>query len=97
MVSLGLRLLSCEFKPDLFEGTGYLSRKVQNLLLLLCMIPKLDLMQDVRSIVFLQNFLLRIISDSLVCPHVSFDNPQASKEAPPRESIETRSLVITKE
>ncbi|KUJ13807.1 uncharacterized protein LY89DRAFT_687163 [Mollisia scopiformis] len=31
------------------------------------------------------------------CPHVSFDNPQSSREAPPRESVETRSLVITRE
>jgi hypothetical protein len=33
----------------------------------------------------------------LVCPHVSFSNPQVSSEVPPRESVETRSLVITKE
>jgi len=31
-----------------------------------------------------------------VCPHVSFVNPRASKDAAPRESIETRSIVITK-
>ncbi|KAE9379413.1 hypothetical protein N431DRAFT_397764 [Stipitochalara longipes BDJ] len=31
------------------------------------------------------------------CPHVSFVNPLASEGAAPRESIETRSIVITKE
>ncbi|RMD44486.1 hypothetical protein DV735_g656, partial [Chaetothyriales sp. CBS 134920] len=30
------------------------------------------------------------------CPHVSFPNPLASPDAPPRESVETRSIVITK-
>ncbi|KAI1410378.1 hypothetical protein F5Y13DRAFT_192240 [Hypoxylon sp. FL1857] len=30
------------------------------------------------------------------CPHVSVDNPLASSQAPPRESVETRNLVITK-
>lgn len=32
-----------------------------------------------------------------VCPHVSFDNPLAGPEAPRRHSVETRSLVITRE
>jgi hypothetical protein len=32
-----------------------------------------------------------------VCPHVSFVNPKAPGGAAPRESIETRSIVITKE
>ena len=32
-----------------------------------------------------------------VCPHVFFVNPGAPKDASPRESIETRSIVITKE
>jgi len=36
-------------------------------------------------------------SHARFCPHVSFPNPKASKDAPPRESIETRSIVITKE
>ncbi|KAH6690775.1 hypothetical protein BKA61DRAFT_715511 [Leptodontidium sp. MPI-SDFR-AT-0119] len=31
------------------------------------------------------------------CPHVSFINPNAPDRAAPRESIETRSIVITKE
>jgi len=31
-----------------------------------------------------------------VCPHVSFDNPNASKDAERRSSVETRSIVITK-
>ncbi|PVH79049.1 hypothetical protein DL98DRAFT_589825 [Cadophora sp. DSE1049] len=31
------------------------------------------------------------------CPHVSFQNPNAPEGAPPRESVETRSIVITKE
>lgn len=31
------------------------------------------------------------------CPHVSFVNPLAPKNAAPRESVETRSIVITKE
>lgn len=31
------------------------------------------------------------------CPHVSFDNPEAQRGAPPRESVETRSILITKE
>ncbi|KAI0377690.1 hypothetical protein F5Y04DRAFT_263477 [Hypomontagnella monticulosa] len=30
------------------------------------------------------------------CPHVSVENPLASSKAPPRESVETRNLVITK-
>jgi hypothetical protein len=34
---------------------------------------------------------------SIVCPHVSFDNPRAPTGAPTRESMETRSIVITKE
>ncbi|RSL87981.1 hypothetical protein CEP52_015360 [Fusarium oligoseptatum] len=29
------------------------------------------------------------------CPHVSFHNPKAAKDAPPRESVETRNIVIT--
>jgi hypothetical protein len=36
-------------------------------------------------------------SHARFCPHVSFDNPKASSGAAPRESIETRSIVITKE
>lgn len=31
------------------------------------------------------------------CPHVSFDNPLAPPDAAPRRSVETRSVVITKE
>ncbi|KAK0118546.1 hypothetical protein ONS95_007434 [Cadophora gregata] len=31
------------------------------------------------------------------CPHVSFKNPRCPEDAPPRESIETRSIVITKD
>jgi len=31
------------------------------------------------------------------CPHVSFKNPLAGAEVPPRESVETRSVVITRE
>lgn len=31
------------------------------------------------------------------CPHVSFENPSASVGAPPRQSVETRSVVITRE
>lgn len=31
------------------------------------------------------------------CPHVSFVNPNAPKNATPRESIETRSIVITRD
>ncbi|KAK5049941.1 hypothetical protein LTR84_004060 [Exophiala bonariae] len=30
------------------------------------------------------------------CPHVSFPNPLAAADAPPRESVETRSIVITR-
>ncbi|KAI1099415.1 hypothetical protein F4804DRAFT_83751 [Jackrogersella minutella] len=30
------------------------------------------------------------------CPHVSVDNPTAAPDAPPRESVETRNLVITR-
>ncbi|KAL2671551.1 hypothetical protein Neosp_014141 [[Neocosmospora] mangrovei] len=29
------------------------------------------------------------------CPHVSFHNPKAAKDAPPRESVETRNIVIS--
>ena len=32
-----------------------------------------------------------------VCPHVSFDNPFAPVDALPRQSVETRSVVITKD
>ncbi len=32
----------------------------------------------------------------LVCPHISFENPKASKDAAERFSIETRAIVITK-
>ncbi|OTA95610.1 hypothetical protein M434DRAFT_393664 [Hypoxylon sp. CO27-5] len=35
-------------------------------------------------------------SNARYCPHVSVENPMASPQAPPRESIETRNLVITK-
>jgi len=31
------------------------------------------------------------------CPHVSFPNPEAPANAPPRRSVETRSIVITQE
>ncbi|SMR55198.1 unnamed protein product [Zymoseptoria tritici ST99CH_3D1] len=36
-------------------------------------------------------------SNARFCPHVSFDNPLAGPEAPRRHSVETRSLVITRE
>ncbi|KAN0114721.1 hypothetical protein V8E51_004265 [Hyaloscypha variabilis] len=36
-------------------------------------------------------------SHARFCPHVSFDNPRAPVGAPPRESMETRSIVITEE
>jgi len=36
-------------------------------------------------------------SHARFCPHVSFINPRTPKDAAPRESIETRSIVITKE
>ncbi|KAI0139027.1 hypothetical protein F4776DRAFT_617774 [Hypoxylon sp. NC0597] len=35
-------------------------------------------------------------SNARYCPHVSIENPMALSHAPPRESIETRNLVITK-
>ncbi|KAK1636211.1 hypothetical protein BDP81DRAFT_429249, partial [Colletotrichum phormii] len=43
----------------------------------------------------------RILADtSLIlaadCPHVSVHNPLAPPNAPPRESVETRNLVITR-
>jgi hypothetical protein len=41
------------------EGTGYLSRRVQSPLLSLCMILKLGLMQDVRSILCPQSFFTK--------------------------------------
>lgn len=31
------------------------------------------------------------------CPHTSFQNPLASKEAPKRESVEVRCIVVTKD
>jgi hypothetical protein len=31
------------------------------------------------------------------CPHGSFDNPLARNSAPPRQSVETRSVVVTRE
>ncbi|KAH9205980.1 hypothetical protein DL95DRAFT_489082 [Leptodontidium sp. 2 PMI_412] len=44
-------------------------------------------------------FIFMILVNMLhkVCPHVSFINPNALDRAAPRESIETRSIVITKE
>jgi hypothetical protein len=33
----------------------------------------------------------------IVCPHVSFKNPLSGADVPPRESVETRSVVITRE
>jgi hypothetical protein len=39
-------------------------------------------------------WLLRL--NILVCPHISFENPKASKDAAERFSIETRAIVITK-
>jgi hypothetical protein len=79
------------------KGTGYLSKKTPSRLLSLCMTQKLDPMLDVSSMLSSKDALAEIVSNDLVCPHVSFDNPGASRRAPPRESIETRSLVITKE
>ncbi|KIM96915.1 hypothetical protein OIDMADRAFT_20682 [Oidiodendron maius Zn] len=35
-------------------------------------------------------------SHARYCPHISFVNPRAPEGAVPRESIETRSIVITK-
>ncbi|KAK1830083.1 hypothetical protein QBC39DRAFT_354705 [Podospora conica] len=35
-------------------------------------------------------------SNARYCPHVSINNPLAPSDAPPRESVETRNLVITK-
>jgi len=35
-------------------------------------------------------------SNARYCPHISVENPLASSSAPPRESVETRNLVITK-
>jgi len=32
-----------------------------------------------------------------LCPHVSFKNPRAPSDAPPRQSVETRSIVISEE
>ncbi|KIX07670.1 uncharacterized protein Z518_02324 [Rhinocladiella mackenziei CBS 650.93] len=34
-------------------------------------------------------------SGARFCPHVSFENPQADSQAPPRESVETRSIVLS--
>jgi len=36
------------------------------------------------------------LTNSAVCPHVSFDNPNAPSDAAKRESVECRSIVITK-
>jgi hypothetical protein len=35
------------------------------------------------------------VTDLIVCPHVAFENPKADPQAPPRESVETRSVVIS--
>ncbi|KAI0888148.1 uncharacterized protein GGS22DRAFT_155174 [Annulohypoxylon maeteangense] len=35
-------------------------------------------------------------SNARYCPHVSVESPVAAPQAPPRESVETRNLVITK-
>jgi len=35
-------------------------------------------------------------SNARYCPHVSIENPSSPGDAPPRESVETRILVITK-
>jgi len=50
-----------------------------------------------RSNVYIHFNMLRLILVPAGCPHVSFVNPRAPKDAAPRESIETRSIVITKE
>lgn len=63
---------------------------------LLCMTPKPAPMLDVSKSSSLSYKTLRL-ERSLVCPHVSFKNPLAGAEVPPRESVETRSVVITRE
>ncbi|KAM5361676.1 hypothetical protein ACJZ2D_012953 [Fusarium nematophilum] len=35
-------------------------------------------------------------SNARYCPHISVDNPLAGPDAPPRESVETRNLVISR-
>ena len=56
------------------------------------MIRSQELGPDVRDAVFNPSFCP---ADDPVCPHVSFENPKASVDAPARESVETRSVVVT--
>jgi hypothetical protein len=37
-----------------------------------------------------------LMHDQKACAHTAFQNPLAPEDAAPRESIETRSLVLTK-
>ncbi|OCT52418.1 hypothetical protein CLCR_11075 [Cladophialophora carrionii] len=39
---------------------------------------------------------LRWLTEGVVCPHVSFDNPNAPEGVAKRESVECRAIVITK-
>ena len=43
-----------------------------------------------------QRFLWFFAKRGIVCPHISFVNSRAGDGAPPRESVETRSVVITR-
>ncbi|KAF2229280.1 hypothetical protein EV356DRAFT_393151 [Viridothelium virens] len=53
--------------------------------------------QTSSQILLMKMFDSKADASAKFCPHISFDNPGKRASAPPRESIETRSLVITKE
>lgn len=51
-------------------------------------------MLDVSIITICLMFRTKVIT---VCPHISFPNPLSPSGATPRESVETRSVVIHRE
>lgn len=87
-------------KRTCFIGTGWKSKCRQNHLSLSCMILKMEIMLAVS---FLSHVRVNIWCNRCwhtlqkVCPHVSFNNARKSSNAPPRRSVETRSIVITRE
>ena len=82
------------FDSEFFIGIGYPRKRAQSLMHSLCMTRNLALMLDVSRP---SPLAFRHTTNLIVCPHVSFKNPLPGTEVPPRESVETRSVVITRE
>lgn len=99
IVSFPTRLERCTTSRIIqsISGTGWRSRLRLSLLLLSCMIRKPVTMLAVCPIMYINSICFKLILVVAGCPHVSFVNPLAPKDAVPRESMETRSIVITKE